>query len=104
VRKEVQARDARLYKRLLAVFKERASDYTTWVGFSNEHHRSTYTERQPNESAADYNDRAIRAVARWYAQHLNGKVKILLLTNGQESRAKVDAHKLKRLLCSASLL
>jgi exosome complex exonuclease DIS3/RRP44 len=35
--------------------------------FSNEHHRLTYIERQPQETPNDRNDRAIRVASRWSA-------------------------------------
>jgi exosome complex exonuclease DIS3/RRP44 len=38
--------------------------------FANEHHRETYVERGSGETPNDYNDRAIRVAAAWYARRV----------------------------------
>ncbi|XP_071786889.1 exosome complex exonuclease RRP44-like isoform X2 [Asterias amurensis] len=59
--------------------------------FTNEHHRATYSERKPGETANDYSDRLIRNAAKWYQDHLQqGKkpVSVVLLSNDKANRDK----------------
>ncbi len=54
---ETRHRNVGLYNRL----RKCTGDVTKqFVVFSNEHHRETYVQRKPGESANDRNDRAIR--------------------------------------------
>jgi len=66
---------------------ERADNFYVFV---NEHHKNTYVERKPGESANDRNDRAIRVACQWYQKHLdssqNKSVKIVLLTEDAKNR------------------
>lgn len=73
------------YKRVRAIIDD---EKRCCVAFSNEHHRSTYIDRMPEESANDRNDRAIRVAAHWYTQHLKGQAQVLLLTNDAENRRR----------------
>jgi hypothetical protein len=57
----VQHRNRKLYARLRKCIAEKDN----WYVFSNEHHRLTYIERQPQETPNDRNDRAIRVASRW---------------------------------------
>lgn len=50
--------------------------------------RETYVGRIKGESPNDYNDRIIRIAALWYNKHLNGKVKVLLLSSDEASRSE----------------
>ena len=62
----------------------------------NEHHRSTYIDREPNESSNDRNDRAIRVATAWYEGHLkNLGVGVVLLTNDRDNRDKAIKAGLK---------
>ncbi|KAG0422372.1 hypothetical protein HPB47_001796, partial [Ixodes persulcatus] len=63
--------------------------------FTNEHHKETYVEREPGESANDRNDRAIRVSVDWYMNHLNSRVDVVLLTNDEENRRKAEAEGIK---------
>lgn len=83
VLQEVEHRNRKLYVRLRKLIEEKP----TWYVFCNEHHRSTYIERLPKESPNDRNDRAIRAAARFYSQHLS-ETPVLLLTNDADNREK----------------
>eukprot|EP00879_Flechtneria_rotunda_P021039 GHRR01022163.1.p1 GENE.GHRR01022163.1~~GHRR01022163.1.p1 ORF type:complete len:742 (+),score=218.81 GHRR01022163.1:116-2341(+) len=58
--------------------------------FSNEHHKETYVKEEPGESPNDRNDRAIRVVAKWYADRLPS-MPILLLTNDAGNLAAAAA-------------
>lgn len=50
--------------------------------------RDTYVERVRGESPNDYNDRMIRVAAIWYNKHLDDKIKVLLLSSDEASKAK----------------
>lgn len=50
--------------------------------------RDTYVERIRGESPNDYNDRMIRVAALWYNKHLDDKIKVLLLSSDEASKAK----------------
>eukprot|EP00741_Cyanophora_paradoxa_P002860 tig00000640_g2776.t1 len=59
--------------------------------FSNEHHRETYVEQQPSESANDRNDRAIRVATEWYGKHLSRRdpaPQVVLITNDAGNKRK----------------
>ncbi|KAK7901150.1 hypothetical protein WMY93_017919 [Mugilogobius chulae] len=64
--------------------------------FTNEHHRDTFIEREPGESANDRNDRAIRVTAKWYRDHLQpfkstaDGLEVVLLTNDQGNKQKAE--------------
>uniref|UniRef100_A0A182Q2N5 Protein DIS3 homolog n=1 Tax=Anopheles farauti TaxID=69004 RepID=A0A182Q2N5_9DIPT len=89
---EVKHRSAVVYKRLRAILSNPARKFYTFV---NEHHKDTYVERMPGESANDRNDRMIRIAADWYEKHLelskksrNGTVGIVLLSDDADNRTK----------------
>jgi len=67
--------------------------------------RDTYADREPDESANDRNDRAIRLATKWYDNHLqasqsskeferNGRAvtRVVLLTDDAGNRAKAEAE------------
>ncbi|CAN9499678.1 unnamed protein product [Ophioblennius macclurei] len=86
---EVRHRSAPIYKRLKDMIQEKEKHFYT---FTNEHHRETFIEREPGESANDRNDRAIRVSAKWYTEHLKpleadtDGLKVVLLTNDQRNK------------------
>ncbi|XP_058120010.1 exosome complex exonuclease RRP44 [Anopheles ziemanni] len=102
---EVKHRSALVYKRLRAVLASPGKKFYTFV---NEHHKDTYAERMPGESANDRNDRMIRNAALWYEQHLNSaqgkkakpRPRIVLLSDDADNRSK--AVQLGLNACSAS--
>uniref|UniRef100_A0A7N6FLL4 Protein DIS3 homolog n=1 Tax=Anabas testudineus TaxID=64144 RepID=A0A7N6FLL4_ANATE len=93
VLQEVRHRSAPIYKRLKDMIHEKEKHFYT---FTNEHHRDTFIEREPGESANDRNDRAIRMAAKWYSQHLKTSesnpdgLKVVLLTNDQGNKQKAE--------------
>ncbi|CAB1443589.1 unnamed protein product [Pleuronectes platessa] len=93
VLQEVRHRSAPVYKRLKDIIHEKEKNVYT---FTNEHHRDTFIEREPGESANDRNDRAIRVAAKWYSQHLKKLesetegLKVVLLTNDQDNKRKAE--------------
>ncbi|XP_033956817.1 exosome complex exonuclease RRP44 [Pseudochaenichthys georgianus] len=90
---EVRHRSAPIYKRLKDIVHEKEKNFYT---FTNEHHRETFIEREPGESANDRNDRAIRVAAKWYSEHLKKSEsdtdppKVVLLTNDQGNKQKAE--------------
>uniref|UniRef100_A0A182JC98 Exosome complex exonuclease RRP44 n=1 Tax=Anopheles atroparvus TaxID=41427 RepID=A0A182JC98_ANOAO len=104
---EVKHRSAVMYKRLRAIIATPVKKFYTFV---NEHHKDTYVERLPGESANDRNDRMIRNAALWYEKHLKGGergkkgghsgVRIVLLSDDADNRNK--ALELGLSVCSAS--
>ncbi|KAI1899592.1 hypothetical protein AGOR_G00063380 [Albula goreensis] len=100
VLQEVRHRSAPIYKRIKDVIHDPEKHFYT---FTNEHHRETYIEREPAESANDRNDRAIRVAAKWYSEHLKNapnaeELRIVLLTNDRGNKEKAEesgltAHK-----------
>ncbi|XP_014823637.1 PREDICTED: exosome complex exonuclease RRP44 [Poecilia mexicana] len=93
VLQEVRHRSAPVYKRLKDIIHEQGRHFYT---FTNEHHRETFIEREPGESANDQNDRAIRVAVKWYSQHLKTPesgpdgLKVVLLTNDQGNKLKAE--------------
>uniref|UniRef100_I3IVR5 Protein DIS3 homolog n=1 Tax=Oreochromis niloticus TaxID=8128 RepID=I3IVR5_ORENI len=93
VLQEVRHRSAPVYKRLKDIIHEKEKHFYT---FTNEHHRDTFIEREPGESANDRNDRAIRVAVKWYSQHLKtfesdtDGLKVVLLTNDQGNKQKAQ--------------
>ncbi|XP_028278895.1 exosome complex exonuclease RRP44 [Parambassis ranga] len=93
VLQEVRHRSAPIYKRLKDIIHEKEKHVYT---FTNEHHKETFIEREPGESANDRNDRAIRVAAKWYSQHLKASeaeadgLKVVLLTNDQGNKQKAE--------------
>jgi len=66
--------------------------------------RDTYVERVRGESPNDYNDRMIRVAALWYNKHLNGKMKVLLLSSDEASKAKAINEGIPTMSCKYLLL
>ncbi|KAI8129308.1 hypothetical protein FF38_13008 [Lucilia cuprina] len=64
---EVKHRSTTVYKRFHEVVQHKPRGFFVFV---NEHHKDTYVERQPGESANDRNDRAIRFATKWYDSHI----------------------------------
>uniref|UniRef100_A0A1A7Y0C5 Exosome complex exonuclease RRP44 n=1 Tax=Iconisemion striatum TaxID=60296 RepID=A0A1A7Y0C5_9TELE len=95
VLQEVRHRSAPVYKRLKDIIHEKEKHFYT---FTNEHHRETFIERQPGESANDRNDRAIRVAVKWYSEHLKtlesgpDGLKVVLLTNDQGNKQKAEEN------------
>ncbi|XP_010885011.1 exosome complex exonuclease RRP44 isoform X1 [Esox lucius] len=92
VLQEVRHRSAPIYKRLKDILHDKEKHFYT---FTNEHHRETYIEREPGESANDRNDRAIRVSTKWYSDHLKNArteegLRIVLLTNDRENKDKSE--------------
>ncbi|KAM7408518.1 hypothetical protein PAMA_002310 [Pampus argenteus] len=93
VLQEVRHRSAPVYKRLKDIIHEKEKHFYT---FTNEHHRETFIEREPGESANDHNDRAIRVAAKWYSQHLKTAepdtdgLKVVLLTNDRGNKEQAE--------------
>merc|ERR1712071_190007 len=87
VMEEARKRSSTNFKKLKDIMAERADNFYVFV---NEHHKNTYVERKPGESANDRNDRAIRVACQWYQKHLdssqNKSVKIVLLTEDAKNR------------------
>ncbi|XP_035905748.1 exosome complex exonuclease RRP44 [Anopheles stephensi] len=100
---EVKHRSAVIYKRLRAILSNPERKFYTFV---NEHHKDTYVERMPGESANDRNDRMIRTATEWYEKHLHQdkgrktRVRIVLLSDDADNRAK--ATELGLNTCSAA--
>ncbi|XP_077350506.1 exosome complex exonuclease RRP44 [Festucalex cinctus] len=89
VLQEVRHRSAPVYKRLKDLINVGERHFYT---FTNEHHRETFIEREPGESANDRNDRAIRVAAKWYSEHLSkpDDPKVVLLTNDLGNKQKAQ--------------
>ena len=89
VLEEARARDRTSYDRLRSLTSSNSSSpcERRFFAFANEHHKETYVgAAQPGESPNDRNDRAVRAVARFYAQKFPG-VGVVLLTDDAGCRA-----------------
>uniref|UniRef100_A0A1A8NJF8 Exosome complex exonuclease RRP44 n=1 Tax=Nothobranchius rachovii TaxID=451742 RepID=A0A1A8NJF8_9TELE len=95
VLQEVRHRSAPVHKRLKDIIHEKEKHFYT---FTNEHHRETFIERQPGESANDRNDRAIRVAVKWYSKHLQtlqsgpDGLKVVLLTNDLGNKQKAEEN------------
>ncbi|XP_077438757.1 exosome complex exonuclease RRP44 [Vanacampus margaritifer] len=89
VLQEVRHRSAPIYKRLKDLIHVGDRHF---YAFTNEHHRDTFIEREPGESANDRNDRAIRVAAKWYSEHLAkpDDPKVVLLTNDLGNHQKAQ--------------
>ncbi|KAM8705694.1 hypothetical protein ACLKA7_010057 [Drosophila subpalustris] len=99
---EVKHKSSSIYKRLNEIIHDRTRNFYVFV---NEHHKDTYADREPDESANDRNDRAIRMAAKWYDTHLQtsqeSKVfqrsgrsvtRVILLTDDAGNRSKAEAE------------
>ncbi|XP_072040262.1 exosome complex exonuclease RRP44-like [Amphiura filiformis] len=93
VQQEVKHRSLPNYRRLKDIITNRDKKFYV---FTNEHHRETFTDRNPGETANDYNDRVIRQAAKWYNSHLKAVtqdkagIKVVLLTNDRANKEKAQ--------------
>lgn len=91
VLQELRHRHSPAYNKIKEVLGNADRHFYTFV---NEHHKDTFVEREPGESANDRSDRAIRKAAKWYQDHLsssritNDGIKIVLLTNDRANAEK----------------
>ncbi|XP_065222316.1 exosome complex exonuclease RRP44 [Planococcus citri] len=94
VLEEVKHRSSTIYKRLKDLISNTNRKFYVFV---NEHHKDTYIEREPGESANDRNDRAIRVAALWYDKHLKEinpdishkkRLRVVLLTDDAANKEK----------------
>eukprot|EP00466_Bigelowiella_natans_P006573 jgi/Bigna1/135277/aug1.28_g9985 len=88
VLEETRHRSINVYNRLYEIINNQRQ--RKFYVFSNEHHMSTYVERDRKESPNDRNDRAIRVAARWYDTHLEKAAKITLITDDRDNREKAE--------------
>ncbi|KAH8346137.1 hypothetical protein KR067_006464 [Drosophila pandora] len=99
---EVKHKSSSIYKRFNELVHDRTRHFYVFV---NEHHKDTYADREPDESANDRNDRAIRMATKWYDDHIKasqsskdlertGKTarRVILLTDDAGNRAKAEAE------------
>ncbi|XP_076159782.1 exosome complex exonuclease RRP44 [Alosa pseudoharengus] len=89
VLQEVRHRSGPAYKRIKDAIHNKEKHFYT---FTNEHHRETFIEREPGESANDRNDRAIRVAAQWYSKHIpnSAEIKVVMLTNDRLNKEKAE--------------
>ncbi|GLA61199.1 exosome catalytic subunit dis3 [Aspergillus tubingensis] len=94
VLEELKNQSLPLYNRLLSLIK---TDEKRFYLFFNEFRLETHVRRGPDESINDRNDRAVRTVAKWYAEHLKATVKkgkkndipaIVVITDDKENLRK----------------
>ncbi|XP_075146089.1 exosome complex exonuclease RRP44-like protein Dis3 [Haematobia irritans] len=67
VLQEVKHCSTVIYKRFHEIIQHKPRGFFVFV---NEHHKDTYVERKPGETANDRNDRAIRFATTWYDSHI----------------------------------
>ena len=93
VLEEVRHRSSPIYKRLKDIIADPSRRFYVFI---NEHHKDTYIERDPGESANDRNDRAIRVATQWYnngCEHLQDKnISTILITDDQENAVKAKTE------------
>ncbi|XP_034662010.1 LOW QUALITY PROTEIN: exosome complex exonuclease RRP44 [Drosophila subobscura] len=99
---EVKHKSSSIYKRFNEIIHDRTRNFYVFV---NEHHKDTYADRDPGETANDRNDRAIRMATKWYDTHLDtsqsskefersgrANTRVVLLTDDAGNRAKAEAE------------
>ncbi|XP_030375855.1 exosome complex exonuclease RRP44 [Scaptodrosophila lebanonensis] len=99
---EVKHKSSSIYKRINEIIHDRRRNFYVFV---NEHHKDTYADREPDETANDRNDRAIRIATKWYDNHLKSSqvsksfqrsgrqvTRVVLLTDDAGNRAKAEAE------------
>ncbi|KAJ5089506.1 Exosome complex exonuclease dis3 [Penicillium argentinense] len=96
-----------LYNRLLALIK---TDEKRFYLFFNEFRLETHVRRGPQESINDRNDRAVRAVATWYEEHLRASAKkgkkeksipaLVVITDDKDNIKKAKAENVTALSLS----
>lgn len=104
VLEELRNQSLPLYNRLLSLIK---TDEKRFYLFFNEFRLETHVRRDPEESINDRNDRAVRAVAKWYSEHLRAssmKSKtekavpaIVVITDDRESLRKAKTENVEAL-------
>lgn len=83
---EVRNQSYPVYTRLRTLCRD-SDDKKRFIVFHNEFSEYTFVERLPNESINDRNDRAIRKMCQWYAEHLKQyDINIILVTNDRLNR------------------
>ncbi|KAJ2087906.1 exosome catalytic subunit dis3 [Coemansia sp. RSA 986] len=83
---ELRGLSIAVYNRVRTIVKD---SERRWFVFSNEHHRETFVDRQPNESPNDRNDRAIRTAVKWLGKHLDGtSIAPVMVTNDEDNLRK----------------
>lgn len=107
VLEELRNQSLPLYNRLLSLIK---TDEKRFYLFFNEFRLETHVRRGPEESINDRNDRAVRAVASWYEEHLGASAKkgkkeksvpaIVVITDDKGSIKKAKAEKVTALSLS----
>jgi exosome complex exonuclease DIS3/RRP44 len=95
VLEELKNQSLPLYNRLLSLIKTTEKRFYL---FFNEFRLETHVRRGQNESINDRNDRAVRAVAKWYSEHLRSTLKkgkkeksvpaIVVITDDKENLRK----------------
>jgi exosome complex exonuclease DIS3/RRP44 len=99
VLEELRNRSLPLYNRLISLTK---SEEKRFYVFFNEFRQETYVLREQGETINDRNDRAVRAAAKWYSNHLNQVVRestkkpkcptVVVLTEDRENLKKCNAE------------
>lgn len=107
VLEELRNQSLPLYNRLLSLIK---TDEKRFYLFFNEFRLETHVRRGPDESINDRNDRAVRAVASWYEEHLKVSAKkgkkeksvpaIVVITDDKDSIRKAKAENVTALSLS----
>ncbi|CAI7665325.1 unnamed protein product [Penicillium pancosmium] len=107
VLEELRNQSLPLYNRLLSLIK---TDEKRFYLFFNEFRLETHVRRGPEESINDRNDRAVRAVASWYEEHLGASAKkgkkeksvpaIVVITDDKGNIKKAKAEKVTALSLS----
>ncbi|VDN11693.1 unnamed protein product [Dibothriocephalus latus] len=75
-----QASSRAVYNRIRACLNDPAQHC---VLFDNEFHEKCFRQALPSESSLNYTTRLNWIAARWYRQHLKGKVNVILLTENE---------------------
>ncbi|KAI9294598.1 RNB-domain-containing protein, partial [Neoconidiobolus thromboides FSU 785] len=91
VAEEVRNLSSTIYLRVKNWFNDKDKKFLL---FSNEHHKSTFIERLPNESPNDRNDRAIRVATQWFNNHVKqiGDLEVVMLSDDADNRRKAVAE------------
>lgn len=107
VLEELRNQSLPLYNRLLSLIK---TDEKRFYLFFNEFRLETHVRRGPEESINDRNDRAVRAVASWYDEHLQISAKkgkkeksipaIVVITDDKDSIKKAKSENVTALSLS----
>ncbi|KAL1139192.1 hypothetical protein AAG570_009251 [Ranatra chinensis] len=85
VLEELKHRSSTIYKRLKDIIALPSRKFCVFV---NEHHVQTYIKAEKGEGPNNRNDRAIRAGAKWYQDHLG--IKSVLITDDVDNRRKAE--------------